>query len=71
MGAVRECLGRVRRWRISHIWREANRTADYLAYFGCSLSSSDVLVMEEPPNGLRRMLHEDKLGLGMNRLVRE
>lgn len=69
--AIRQCLLNFRRWKLSHVWREVNRVADFLASFGLQRNQGDVQVFVEPPPGLVRVLREDELGLGMNRLVRD
>jgi len=56
--------------QINHIWREGNRSADWLANFSLSLDSFDLHVIETPPRELRCLLFDDISGACMPRNVR-
>lgn len=60
-----------RRWRVNHVWREANSSADCLAQLGCGMTSSEVVRFREPPPKVLRLLREDGLGSVASRLVRD
>ncbi|KAI9085325.1 hypothetical protein K1719_032702 [Acacia pycnantha] len=61
-----DCL---RDWRVtvSHVYREGNRCADFLATYALSLEVG-IHSLEEPPDGLRGLLHDDAVGAGSLRL---
>lgn len=68
---IRRALACVCRWSISHCWREANHSADFLASFGASLMSvCDALRFEAPPAGLGALLIGDTMGGSSLRDVR-
>jgi len=56
--------------QINHIWREGNRSADWLTNFSLSLDSFDLHVIETPPRELRCLLFDDISGACMPRNVR-
>jgi ribonuclease HI len=48
-------------WQVhfNHIWREGNRSADWLANFSFSLDSFNTHVMETPPSEISSLLFDD------------
>ncbi|CAN0876382.1 Putative ribonuclease H protein At1g65750, partial [Linum grandiflorum] len=60
-----------RQWEVhlSHIYREANIAADYLANLGHSLSFG-MHIFDFPDQGLSHWLHYDVIGVSLPRLVR-
>lgn len=68
---IRQCLNGFRRWKLTHVWREANRATDALDSRGLQHNHGEMLVFAEAPLVKKRVLSEDDLGLGMNRIVRE
>jgi len=56
--------------QINHIWREGNRSVDWLANFSLSLDSFDLHVIETPPRKLQYLLFDDISGACMARNVR-
>ncbi|GKV17362.1 hypothetical protein SLEP1_g27876 [Rubroshorea leprosula] len=54
--------------RISHIYREANAAADFLAKLG-STSAIDFVVYEESPPGLSSILYHDLIGTSFPRTI--
>ena len=56
--------------QINHIWREGNRSADWLANFSLYLDSFDLHVIETPPRDLRCLLFYDISGACMPQNVR-
>ncbi|XP_074290582.1 uncharacterized protein LOC141617299 [Silene latifolia] len=69
---VQRCIDLIRLdgWtvKIDHVFREANRAADWLANEGIT-ASPHVTYLEQPPDGLRTILREDILGVAFPRLV--
>ncbi|GAU41583.1 hypothetical protein TSUD_271920 [Trifolium subterraneum] len=59
-------------WQVQfkHIWREGNRSADWLANFSFSLNSFQIHVMETPPSGILNLLFDDISGACMPRNIR-
>ncbi|CAN0918177.1 Putative ribonuclease H protein At1g65750, partial [Linum grandiflorum] len=60
-----------RHWEVhlSHIYREANNAADYLANLGHSLLYG-LHIFDSPYRGLSHWLHYDSIGVSLPRLVR-
>ncbi|CAN0926336.1 Putative ribonuclease H protein At1g65750 [Linum grandiflorum] len=60
-----------RQWEVnlSHIYREANYAADYLANLGHSLTYG-LHLFDSPDRGLSHWLHYDLIGISLPRLVR-
>ncbi|CAN0926318.1 Putative ribonuclease H protein At1g65750 [Linum grandiflorum] len=60
-----------RHWEvhISHIYREANNAADYLANLGHSFVYG-MHILDSPDRGLSHWLHHDIIGVSLPRLVR-
>ncbi|GKV23781.1 hypothetical protein SLEP1_g33477 [Rubroshorea leprosula] len=54
--------------RISHIYREANAAADFLAKLG-STSANDFVLYEESPPGLSSILYHDLIGTSFPRTI--
>ena len=53
--------------RVRHIYREANRCADFLAKLGLSIVS-DYVELPSPPVDLLHILEDDACGRAVNRL---
>ncbi|PNX74306.1 hypothetical protein L195_g030223 [Trifolium pratense] len=45
--------------QITHIWREENKSADWLANFSLTLDSFDLHIFETPPRELRSLIFDD------------
>lgn len=60
-------LAKDQRISISHVFRDGNRCADYLASYALNLDIGNHL-LQEAPNGLREVLQEDADGVGRTRL---
>ncbi|CAN0847508.1 Putative ribonuclease H protein At1g65750 [Linum grandiflorum] len=60
-----------RQWEVhlSHIYREANNAADYLANLGHSLSYG-LHLFDSPDRGLSHWLHYDLIGVSLPHFVR-
>ncbi|CAN0899546.1 Putative ribonuclease H protein At1g65750 [Linum grandiflorum] len=60
-----------RQWEVhlSHIYREANNVADYLANLGHALSYG-MHIFDSPDRGLSHWLHYDLIGVSLPRLLR-
>ena len=55
--------------RIAHVFREANRCADFLAKKGCSMREDFVIFDVSPSEELSRLLVSDRNGLYYYRQV--
>jgi len=49
--------------KITHTWREGNRSADWLTNFSISMDSLDFHILETPPTELQSLLFDDIFGL--------
>jgi len=56
--------------KITHTWREGNKSADWLANFSISMDSLDFHILENPPSELQSLLFDDISGVCMSRNVR-
>ncbi|XVF12079.1 hypothetical protein REPUB_Repub08aG0083700 [Reevesia pubescens] len=65
---IQELLSRAWHCQVVHIYREANQCADWLATFSNN-PPSDLLVLEDPPEGLYPLLLADSLGVLKPRLM--
>lgn len=54
--------------RVSHVYREGNRAADWLANLG-ETHPHGIVILEETPLALRRILIEDIQGVAVPRLI--
>jgi hypothetical protein len=54
--------------KISHLYREANRSADALASMGCTLNFN-IVYFETCPINIRELIHADVLGIGTPHLI--
>ena len=61
-------FGRDWQIEIQHVYREGNKCADYLATYALQLEVGRHL-LQQPPDGLQYLLHEDELGIGQERLI--
>lgn len=65
---VLRILGRLRRWTIRHIWREANLCANLLAGLGRDrCDDGRVMLLESPLLSLVSLMMRDMMGLGLSR----
>lgn len=67
MDNCRHLTSQILRMRVRHVYKEANRCANFLAKLDTSLKS-DFVVFSSPPVGLIHMLEVDAYGLAINRL---
>ena len=67
MDDCRHMILRILQTCFRHIYREANRSADYLAKLGTSIEG-DFIVFHSPPVDLVSILEADASGLHVNRL---
>ena len=56
--------------KITHTWREGNRSADWLANFSISIDFLDFRILETPPSQLQSLLFDDISETCMPRSVR-
>ena len=60
-------ISRIPQTRCRHVYREANRCADFLAKVGTSIEG-DFIVFHSPPVDLISILEDDAIGVHVNRL---
>ena len=68
MKAILELLSRDWEVRLSHVFREANGVADFMASLAKGLSIR-CHKFQSPPVGISGILYCDRIGIGQNRLV--
>ncbi|KAH9791596.1 putative ribonuclease H protein [Citrus sinensis] len=66
--AIQELIRRNWRVEITHVYREANFAADYLATLACSLPLG-LHVLNSPPKGVLQFMSQDNYGVVYPRLV--
>ena len=66
--AIQDLIRRNWRVEITHVYREANFTADYLATLACSLPLG-LHVLNSPPKGVLQFMSQDTYGVVYPRLV--
>ncbi|KAK4278982.1 hypothetical protein QN277_016750 [Acacia crassicarpa] len=64
---IRRLLAQEWQVRMTHVYREGNRCADFLASYVLRLEVG-IHVFQEPPDGITGLLSEDALGVGRPRL---
>jgi len=67
MDDCRHLATQISHLRVRHIYREANRCADFLAKLGLSVVS-DYVELPSPPVDLLHILEDDACGMAVNRL---
>ena len=60
-------ISRIPQTRCKHVYREANRCADFLVKVGTSIEG-DFIVFHSPPVDLISILEDDVIGVHVNRL---
>jgi len=55
--------------KITHTWREGNKSTDWLANFSISMDSLDFHILENPPSEFQSLLFDDFSGACMPRNV--
>ncbi|RHN63570.1 putative ribonuclease H-like domain-containing protein [Medicago truncatula] len=70
VGRIRQLLSLSWIVKITHTWREGNRSADWLANFSISMDFLDFHILETPPSELQSLLVDDIIGACMPRNVR-
>ncbi|XP_070013605.1 uncharacterized protein [Nicotiana sylvestris] len=66
----RSLLKKLQNPLIRHNFREGNKVAHFLATQGSKqLGSSQLFVLEQPPNALLKAIHDDKIGCTKSRTV--
>ncbi|OMO75118.1 hypothetical protein COLO4_26305 [Corchorus olitorius] len=66
--AIKFMLGDNWAWKISHIPREKNMAADFLAKWSCN-QPRGLQILSRPPNDLNPILGADSLGVSHPRIV--
>ena len=56
---IRQLLSLSQTVKITHTWREGNKSADWLANFSISMYSLDFHILENPPSELQSLLFDD------------
>jgi ribonuclease HI len=66
--SIKKLLDEEREVKISHLYRETNRSADALASMGCTLNFT-IVYFETCPINIRELIHADVLGSNTPRLI--
>lgn len=65
---IKEWMSKKWDCQLKHVWREGNRSADFLAKAGIRDQNAEG-ILQEPPGALREILGADILGVSIPRIV--
>jgi ribonuclease HI len=65
---IRGLIGEDMEVQFKHVYREANKVADYLANLGCNLVNG-ITLFDVPPREVQQLVDDDVLGVSTSRMI--
>jgi hypothetical protein len=65
---IRGLIGEDMEVQFKHVYREANKVADYLANLGCNLVNG-ITLFDVPPREVQQLVDDDVLGVSTFRMI--